>query len=162
MSDTLARDRFRPPSGIRAILEAPPEGARNEQDGPAEAEGLETFLPESTAYQAHARPGNKLLPSIHFILRDRSIRTCQFMHLESDSRFAALPQGKGQRLAFRFAGSIAVAVVVEGRNLWRLYDYITQHRMPWVCELPEGRDFEGERAAVVHSIIIERFEEVAP
>jgi hypothetical protein len=157
MSDALTRERTRPMSGIRAILESPPQSdpVRADPGGWDEAGGLETFSPESTAYQAHARPGNKLLPSIHFILRDRAIRTCQYMHLESDSRFEPLPQGKGQRLAFRFSGSVAVGVAIEGRNLWRLYDYIAQHRMPWVCELPEGRDFEEERAAVIHSITFE-------
>lgn len=153
MSDTLARDRFRPQSSIRAILDAPAADAdREETDDREETGGLESFSPEGTAYQAHARPGNKLLPSIHFILGDRSIRTCQYIHLESDSRFSPLPQGKGHRLAFRFSGSTSVGVVIEGRNLWRLYDYIAQHRMPWICELAEGRDFEGEKAAVIHSI----------
>ena len=153
MNEGLARDRFRPQSSIRAILDAPAiDPDRNESDGVEEPGGLEGFSLEGTAYQAHARPGNKLLPSIHFILRDRSIRTCQFMHLESDSRFEPMPQGKGHRLVFRFAGSVALSVVIEGRNLWRLYDYIAQHRMPWVCELPEGRDFEDAGSAVVHSI----------
>jgi len=161
MSETLARDRIRPQPGIRAILEAPPQAdpIRGGPEGSEEAGGLETFSPESTAYQAHARPGNKLLPSIHFILRDRSIRTFQYMHLESNSRFEPLLQGKGHRLTFRFASSVAVGVEIEGRNLFRLYDYITLHRMAWVCELEEGRDFEGEKAAVIRSF---RFEEIEP
>ena len=84
MSESLARERFRPQSSIRAIIDAPTaDPDRREPGGVEEADGLEGFSPETTAYQAHARPCNKLLPSIHFILRDRSIRTCQFMHLES-------------------------------------------------------------------------------
>jgi len=162
MSETLARDRIRPQPGIRAILDASGgEPKPSEPGGWDEAGGLETFSPESTAYQAHARPGNKLLPSIHFILRDRSIRTFQYMHLESGSRFEPLPQGKGHRLTFRFASSAAVGVVLEGRNLWRLYDYITQHRMAWVCELEEGRDFEGEKAAVIRSFEFEQSAEAS-
>jgi hypothetical protein len=158
MSESLVRDRIRPQPGIRAILDAPPsDPTRVGTEGHEEAGGLETFTPESMVYQAHARPGNKLLPSIHFILRDRSIRTFQYMHLESDSRFEPLPQGKGQRLAFRFASSVVVGVEIEGRNLFRLYDYITQHRMAWVCELDEGRDFEGETAAAIRSF---HFEEI--
>jgi hypothetical protein len=153
MSDTQVRDRVRPQPGIRAILEAPGvEPKHSDPDGREEAGGLETFSLESTTYQAHARPGNKVLPSVHFILRDRSIRTCQYIHLESDSRFEPLPQGKGHRLTFRFAGSAELCVVIEGRNLWQLYDYITQHRMPWVYELPDGRDFEDARSVVIRSI----------
>lgn len=159
MSDTLARDRFRSPSSIRAILDAPAiEPDREGPDGPEEPGGLEGFTPDGTAYQAHARPGNKPLPSIHFILRDRSIRTCQYLHLESDSRFLPLPQGQGHRLVFRFAGSAELRVVVEGRNLWRLYDYIAQHRMAWVYELPGVGDFEDAHAAVVQAITFETVE----
>jgi len=155
MSEGLVRERFRPQSSIRAIVDAPTADPDRREPGVEEADGLEGFSPESTAYQAHARAGNKLLPSIHFILRDRSIRTCQFMHLESGSRFEFLPQGKGHRLAFRFGGSTSLGVVIEGRNLLRLYDYIAQHRMAWVCELPEERDFEDDRAAVARSICFE-------
>jgi len=161
MSETQVRDRIRPQPSIRAILDAPPQmdPIRGGPEGSEEAGGLETFSPDGMAYQAHARPGNKLLPSIHFILRDRSIRTFQYMHLESNSRFEPLPQGKGQRLTFRFASSSAVGVVIEGRNLFRLYDYITLHRMAWVCELDEGRDFEDEKAAVIRSF---KFDETKP
>lgn len=156
MSESLARERFRPQSSIRAIIDAPTADPDRKEPGVVEeSDGLEGFSPEGTAYQAHARPGNKLLPSIHFILRDRSIHTCQYMHLESGSRFEFLPQGKGHRLAFRFGGSTNLAVVIEGRNLLRLYDYVTQHRMSWVCELPDGQDFEDDRAAVARSISFE-------
>ena len=96
-----------------------------------------------------------VLPSVHFIFRDRSIRTCQYHQLESDSRFTTLPQGKGNSLAFRFAGSTTAEVVIQGRNLWKLYDSLTQHRIAWVHELPAERDFESDGATVVHTIAIE-------
>ena len=60
-----------------------------------------------------------MLPSVHFIFRDRWIRTCQYHQLESDSRFTTLPQ-VGHSLAFRFAGSTTAEVVIQGRNLWAL------------------------------------------
>jgi hypothetical protein len=160
MSDTLARDRFRNPSSIRAILDTPgADGERNESVDMDEPAGLETFSPDSTTYQAHARAGNKPLHSIHLILRDQSIRTCQYLHLESGSSFTTLPQGKGHRLTLRFSSSTAIGIVIEGRGLWRLYDYIAQHRMPWIYELPDGRDFEDARASVIRAI---EFQELDP
>ena len=96
-----------------------------------------------------------MLPSVHFILKDRSIRSCQYNQLESDSSFTFLPQGKGNRLVLRFSGTAGLKVVIEGRNLWRLYDYIAQHRMAWVHELSAERDFEGEDEAVVNAIDFE-------
>jgi hypothetical protein len=117
--------------------------------------GHDTFDPESTAYRAHAKPASLMLPSVHFIFRDRSIRTCQYYQLESDSGFTTLPQGKGNRLVFRFAGSSNVEVVIQGRNLWKLYDSLTQHRIAWVYELPADRDFESDGATVIHSIAVE-------
>jgi len=93
-----------------------------------------------------------MLPSVHFVFRDRSIRTCQYYQLESDSSFTTLPQGKGNCLRFCFAGSKSVNIVIEGRNLWKLYDSLTQHRIAWVVELPDDRDFESDGATVVHSI----------
>lgn len=35
-------------------------------------------------------------------------------------------------------------VTIKGRNLWRLYDYVHQHRMPWIMQadrdLAEGQE----------------------
>ncbi len=160
MSDSLARDRFRNTQGIRAVLDAPAAGAERDLPGGGEEPlGLETFSLDSSSYQSHARPGNKPLPSLHFILRDRSIRSCQYMHLESGSSFENLPQGQGHRLTFQFSNATAIRVVIEGRNLWRLYDYVAQHRMPWVYELPDGRDFEDAWAPVIRTI---EFRELSP
>lgn len=156
MSDRFTRERVQPQSSIRAMLDEPSTTAGRENwDRTEESFGHETFDPESSTYRAHAKAAPLMLPSVHFIFRDRSIRTCQYHQLESDSSFVTLPQGKGNRLAFRFAGSSSVEVVIQGRNLWKLYDSMTQHRIAWVHALPADRDFESDGATVVHSIAIE-------
>ena len=65
-----------------------------------------------------------------------------------------LPHG-----VFRFEDSldgenltIKVAVTIRGRNLWRLYDYIHQHKMPWVMRVDVGRDFAADDEPVVTAI----------
>lgn len=156
MNERLLSERVAPPSSIRALIDNPPgKSGREAWDEPNDVDGLASFAADAPAYQVHARPAAKMLPSVHFILKDRAIRTCQYNQLESDSRFTSLPQGKGNRLVFRFAGSVTVQVVIEGRNLWKLYDYLTQHRMAWVHELPEEQDFGGDGEPVVHSIAFE-------
>jgi hypothetical protein len=116
----------------------------------ADPDGPDEFSPEGD-YQAHARPSNKEEPAIHFMGRDGSARTFQYMHLDSDSRYVPSTE-TGSRLVFRFMGAVPVEVVISGRNLWPLYNYIALHRMGWAWELPAKRDFEGKDKAVVNSI----------
>ncbi len=155
MSDRLTRAQAQPQSSIRALLDdVPTTSVRASPDGLEEL-GIEPFTPDGTAYRAHAHPARLMLPSVHFIFRDRSIRTCQYHQLESDSRFLSSPQGQGNRLALRFSGRKSVELVIQGRNLWKLYDAMTQHRIAWVQELAADRDFEADDAAVVHSIVFQ-------
>jgi hypothetical protein len=150
MSDSRLRDRDRDSSKLVgdvshlfASRAAPPR--------PAEPDGPDEFSPDGD-YQAHARPANKEQPAIHFLARDGSARTFQFIHLDSDSRYEP-STASGARLVFRFMGAVPVEVVITGRNLWPLYNYIALHRMPWAWELPARRDFEGNDKAVVTSIV---------
>jgi hypothetical protein len=116
----------------------------------ADPDGLDEFSPNGD-YQAHARPSNHEQPAIHFMARDGSARTFQYMHLDSDSRYVPSTE-TGARLVFRFMGAVPVEVVISGRNLWPLYNYISLHRMSWAWELPRKQDFEGNDKAVVTSI----------
>jgi hypothetical protein len=47
-------------------------------------------------------------------------------------------------ITLRFAGTHVMQVTIKGRNLWRLYDYVHQHRMPWIMQadrdLAEGQE----------------------
>jgi hypothetical protein len=92
-------------------------------------------------YQPHARPANKPVYAIHFVTPGGDMRSFQYVHLDSNSQFTA------ERITLVFMGMQPVRVVIEGRNLWRLYDYIHQHRMPWV--MVAGRDFAKDGQAIV-------------
>lgn len=120
---------------------------------PAEpAGGLSSFEPGG-AYQCHARPLPALQTAIHFIFRNRAILSCQYGDLDSLSEFRHSEDG-GHVLQFRFRASLISDAILEGRNLWQLYDYITRHRMPWVHELPAERDFEAREAVVINRITL--------
>lgn len=95
-------------------------------------------------YQPHARPANKPLYGIHFVTPSGDVRTFQYVHLDSGSQFAA------GRITLVFMGMDPVRVIIEGRNLWRLYDYIHQHRMPWV--MVASRDFVKDGETIVTQV----------
>lgn len=79
------------------------------------------------------------------------------MHLDSDTRFAI--EGKAQVIHLRFCGSRTTAVTILGRNLGRLYDYLHQHRMPWIARIDSGRDFAADGEPVVTAIEIAEVKE---
>ena len=112
-------------------------------------------LPDpSVPYQAHGRAANKPVYTLHCGLGREGYRSFQYLHLDSDSAFRIEP--RGHVIVMRFVGTTVVRVTIRGRNLWRLYDYLHQHRVPWVMRA--DRDFsDGTDRPVVTAI---EFEEV--
>jgi len=76
-------------------------------------------------------------------------RSFQYVHLDSDSTFE---QRSGQVITLRFAGTKIMQVTITGRNLWRLFDYLHQHRMPWI--MVADRDFAADSEPVITRIAI--------
>lgn len=95
-------------------------------------------------FRVCGRPSHKPLFSVHFISANGSVQSFQYMHLDSRSSFSPT------RLVLRFVGSKTTDVVVEGRNLWQLYDYLHQHRMPWVRVA--ARDFAQDGEIIVTGV----------
>ncbi len=104
--------------------------------GPGEENGLPSQA--DGAYQPYGRAANKPLVSVHFIRPDGSIRSFQYRHLDSDSRF------DHERITLRFLGYQPTVVVIEGQHLWRLYDYLHQDRTPWIMEAARNFPEKGE------------------
>src|SRR4051794_3819674 len=115
-------DEVRERDPLKRFLPPPPE---------AEEEGLPSLKPGE--YRAHGRPANKPIHSVHFVTPAGTVRSFQYVHLDSGSRYTA------ERITIQFMGLEPVRVTIEGRNLWRLYDYLHQHRVPWV--LVAAREF---------------------
>jgi len=122
-----------------------------QEEEPKEVEAEEEGLPSlsGSEYRAHGRPSNKPLFSLHFVTPAGDVRSFQYHHLDSDSRYS------GGAMRIRFVGSLslglpAVQVLIEGRNLWALYNYLHQHRMPWI--LTASRDFVAEKETIVTSV----------
>ena len=68
----------------------------------------------------------------------------QYVHLDSYSTYTA------ESITLKFLGMEPVKVVIRGRNLWRLYDYIHQHRIAWIMQV--ARDFAQDGQTVVTQV----------
>jgi hypothetical protein len=111
-------------------------------------------LPDAAApYQAHGRAVNKPVYTLHCCLGKDGYRSFQYMHLDSDSAFGI--EFTGHVISLRFAGVKIMQVTIRGRNLWQLYDYLHQHRIPWVMRV--DRDFADgtDKQVVITAIEIE-------
>jgi hypothetical protein len=118
------------------------------------AEPPESSLPDpSKGYEPCSRPSQHGLYTLHCILGADGYRSFQYVHLDSDSSLSA--DGKGQVIRLRFSSSKITAVTIRGRNLWRLYDQIHQHKMAWVMRMDRDRDFAAGNEPVVTAIDIE-------
>jgi len=117
----------------------------------------ESSLPDpSKGYEPCARPSHNSPYTLHCILGADGYRSFQYVHLDSDSSLSA--DGKGQIIRLRFCGSKITAVTIRGRNLWRLYDYIHQHKMGWIMRM--DRDFAADDEPVITAIDIEEVREL--
>jgi hypothetical protein len=118
------------------MLTASPDGDGEDDSGlPSLQEG---------EYQAFARASNKPVYAVHFVTPAGDVRSFQYAHLDSDSRYEA------SRITLKFMGMEPVRVTIDGRNLWRLYDYLHQHRMPWV--MVATRDVAADGQPIVTRI----------
>jgi hypothetical protein len=116
------------------------------EDEPADNDLLDSSAP----YQAHARPANKPVYTLHCCLGKDGYRSFQYVHLDSDSSFQTT--SAGHVVTLRFAGTHVMQVTIRGRNLRGLYDYLHQHRIPWVMRA--DRDLAEEQEAIVTTIEI--------
>jgi hypothetical protein len=109
---------------------------------PDEESGLPS--PNERQYVPHARPANNPIYSIHFVNPKGEVRSFQYVHLDSNSSFSA------ECISLKFLGMEPVKVIIRGRNLWCLYDYLHQHRIPWIMEA--ARDFAQDGQTIVTQI----------
>jgi hypothetical protein len=81
------------------------------------------FPPTNEAdYKSYARAWNKPVRAIHFFTQNGQCRTFEYADLRS--RCGSDEDFENTRFKLTFLGMRAVEVVVEGRDLWLLYDYI--------------------------------------
>lgn len=162
MDDSLTRSRPKSPDEIIRSLQAkargdePPEEPRAAPPPVAPPDEPEAFDPDAEHYQAW-RPGTQTVPSVRFILKDRSERGFSYAHLDSKHpggcEFIPSAPGKGNVIRLRFAGAAAATTVtLEGRHLRRAWEQLIAHRTPWVCEYPADIDTMGPDEPIITAI----------
>jgi hypothetical protein len=120
-------------------------------DAQPEDELAGSDLPDVSApYQAHARPANKPVYTLHCCLGKDGYRSFQYVHLDTDSSFRTGPAG--HVITLRFAGTQVMQVTIKGRNLWRLYGTLHAHSISWVMRA--DRDLADEQEAIITAIEI--------
>ena len=118
-------------------------------DAQPEDELADSDLPDTSApYQAHARPANKPVYTLHCCLGKDGYRSFQYVHLDSDSSFKTT--SAGHVITLRFAGTQVMQVTIKGRNLRQLYDYL--HSTPHFLGHAGGPRFGRRGWAVITSI----------
>lgn len=96
--------------------------------------------------QGVMRPANKEIGRLHVIDSKGVVRTFNYDHLDVEHRF------DGERFSVVFAGTKHYRIDVTGRNLWRVYDYITIRRWPYLRQAP--RDFASDGEMIITLIEI--------
>ncbi len=120
------------PSGVAELF-------RKETRAPVRESEPEEGLPANGApYAAFSRRSNKPEFSLHFLTAAGTMRSFQYAHLDSDSGFTA------ECITLRFMGMMPMKVVIDGRNLRQLYDYLHQHRVAWIREAARAYGTDGE------------------
>jgi hypothetical protein len=114
-----------------------------------EDELADSDLPDASApYQAHARPANRPVYTLHCCLGKDGYRSFQYVHLDSDSSFKT--SSAGHVITLRFAGTQVMQVTIKGRNLWRLYGTLHAHSISWVMRA--DRDLADEQETIITAI----------
>ena len=122
---------------LKEILTGTKPKPRAEEELPlAEDEAEELSIAQMKGDYSTLRPANKSLTRLHVIHKDGKVETLYYHHLDAKSEF------NGNSFTFLFTGAKLWELTVEGRNLWRLYDYISLSRWPYLRVVT--RDFGGK------------------
>jgi hypothetical protein len=165
--DMMLRERTRPKStllpgpGSKVLARQPVVDIDGEHE--TELSALDEFasLPQpGSAYEAaHSRPSNKPVPTLRF-LTGETIRGLPYASLDSIDWQVSHKPGASPAIVIRFTGLVAREAIISGRNLLKLYDLLSNHRVAWVRELPKGKDFLDAAATVVTGIVVDRIKEM--
>ena len=110
---------------------------------PEEADPETLSISQMDGKYSTMRPANKNLTRLHVIHRDGSVESLQYHHIDAKSEF------NGGSFTFLFSGAKLWELTVEGRNLWRLYDYISLCRWPYIRVATRDFDEQGEVVTAV-------------
>lgn len=124
-----------------ALLERSPARAQGEaagRHGKPAGEGGDPLPQPGDEYRAIGRNSNKPEPMLCFILHDQSLEMFAYANL---TRVRQRYAGGEQLFTLRFVEASVTEVHLEARGAPALAPALRQHRVPWIRELPAGREF---------------------
>jgi hypothetical protein len=140
----------------QTVVEIPGAG---EPESPASDDLALLPRPGSPYDAAHARASNKPVPTLRLIMGD-TIRGLPYANYDSIDWQVPDKAGASPAIVIRFTGLVPREAIISGRNLLKLYDLLSYHRVAWVRELPRGKDFKDAAATVVTGIVVDRIKEM--
>ena len=165
--DMLLRERTRPkstlldgpgraPAARQTTVEMP---GGSESDSPGSDDIASLPLPGSPYDAAHSRASNKPVPTLRLIMGE-TIRGLPYANYDSIDWQVPDKPGASPAIVIRFTGLVPREAIISGRNLLKLYDLLSHHRVAWVRELPRGKDFKDAAETVVTGIVVNQIKEI--
>jgi hypothetical protein len=99
-------------------------------------------------------PRTKWLPAFHVKRGPEGTRSFDYSHMA-----LKLYDDSGTRFTIEFYEPEGWRMVVHGRNLWIIYNYLVQHRLEYIAEI--DRDFEDGDKPVITRIDIDSLKDGA-
>ncbi|WP_020471531.1 hypothetical protein [Zavarzinella formosa] len=127
----------------KLLLGATPKPSPKPDEEPAQVEDAEAISLADMNGSHSMRPSNKTVPRIHVVLKDGKVQTLFYHHLDAKAEY------DGNSFTFLFIGAKHWELTVQGRNLWRVYDYISLSRWPYIRVSPRDYDEKGEVVTAV-------------
>ena len=104
-------------------------------------------------YKAFARPSHQMLTTL-FVIRGDEKRGFPFGDLDGPDMLPGESANQGPVIVMRFARIFPTEVILIGRNLDELYNYLGDHRIRWVRCLPEGKMIKDRDVPVITEIVV--------
>jgi hypothetical protein len=139
--------------------------AENGWDGEAEDgnvlpfEQLSPLPTPGDPYKAFARPSARSLPSLSLLKADGTVWTYPYAcRVEGPHLMPADDAAKNWVVLLKFAGLTGIHVMLYGRRLEHLTNFLAHQRTAWVREQPKGKIVQETDAPVVTAITIKELE----
>lgn len=155
--DTLLQQRVRPRSTLLELKPPAAPVAEAAAKAPPDIPAIDDLVPlpqPGDPYKAYARPDNKALLMLRFLLRDGVVEGFCYADLRHTRMQPGDDPGGGPVLVLRFVEAVMTEVRIEGRHLDTLADLVAYHRIAWLRELPPGKMHHEKNAAVITKITI--------
>jgi len=142
LPDAVRREMERQKREESGKAVAPPIEEATGEPEPESLPPLERLSPlplPGDPYKAHARPANQMVPTLMVLTGDGKRWGFSYACRMDGPHLAAGEAGEGDILLMRFNVGVLVEVRLAGHRLDELHNYLGEHRIRWVREVPPGR-----------------------